>query len=203
MKLFIVEIGAPGSGKGTLQTHGFKRVLNQYSYFSTGEVMRDEIRRKTHFGKEIEVYNSQCQMVPDNLTLQLVRNEFEKFNGNKVVVADGFPRTVPQMEPAFELVKEQGFERILVLHIDTPKETCIERLVKAERGREDDGDVENANIRYDIYQNKTLPVLKEIIKSSFEYGCNYITIDGTHMQRDAERYARGIASLYGLSTVVS
>lgn len=201
MKLFIIEIGAPGSGKGTLQTHGFSKVLRNYYYFSTGEEMRAERERKTHLGKQFDVYHDRGIMVPDALTLQLVVGEFEKANGNKVIVSDGFPRTVSQMVPAFKLVKGQGFERILIVNIDTPKETCLERIVQAKRGRDDDGDLEKAEIRYSIFMDETLPVLREMISSSLDSGCDHITIDGTHMKQDAQRYARGIASLYGLETV--
>jgi adenylate kinase len=102
--LNLVLLGPPGSGKGT-QAELLRDRLG-FVHYSTGDVFRDHIKRKTSVGFEVEEYVVSGRLVPDEVVLEVV-NAFLAEHAGKPIVYDGFPRTVPQAE---------GLDRVLGGH---------------------------------------------------------------------------------------
>ena len=94
----IVIFGAPGSGKGTQSD----KLIEHYKLFhiSTGDVLRDNIKRGTELGKIAKGYIDQGQLVPDELIIDILAQVLDENmdNASDGVIFDGFPRTIPQAE---------------------------------------------------------------------------------------------------------
>ncbi|MEO0081492.1 MAG: adenylate kinase [candidate division WOR-3 bacterium] len=123
--LNLVLLGPPGGGKGT-QAELLRDRLG-FVHYSTGDVFRDHIRRKTPVGLEVGEYVVSGRLVPDDVVLEVV-NAFLSEHAGKSIVYDGFPRTVPQAE---------GLDRVLGGHrlavdaavlIDLADEEVVKRL---------------------------------------------------------------------------
>lgn len=102
--LNLILLGPPGSGKGT-QAELLRDRL-EFVHYSTGDVFRDHIKRKTPVGLEVEEYVVTGKLVPDDVVLEVV-NAFLAEHAGRPIVYDGFPRTVPQAE---------GLDRVLAGH---------------------------------------------------------------------------------------
>ena len=107
--LNLVLFGAPGSGKGTQS----EKIIEKYGlhHISTGEVLRDHIRRQTDLGKTAQKYIDEGQLIPDDLMVSILDEVFENEAKDKPgVIFDGFPRTIPQAEALKELLHKRGTE---------------------------------------------------------------------------------------------
>ena len=104
--LNIVIFGAPGSGKGTQSD----KLIDHYKLFhiSTGDVLRDNIKRGTELGKIAKGYIDQGQLVPDELIIDILAQVLDenKDNAHEGVIFDGFPRTIPQAEALEQLLAD-------------------------------------------------------------------------------------------------
>jgi len=128
----LVLFGPPGSGKGT-QAELLRDKLG-FVHYSTGEVFRDHISRKTPVGLEVEEYVTTGKLVPDDVVLEVV-NAFVADHVGKPVVYDGFPRTLPQAE---------GLDRVLSAHelavdtavlVDLDDDEVVKRLTSRRQCR--------------------------------------------------------------------
>ena len=90
----LILLGAPGAGKGT-QATGLSEILN-IPHISTGEIFRDNIRRNTELGKLADTYISKGELVPDHVTVQIVKDRISQKDCSKGFILDGFPRTIAQ-----------------------------------------------------------------------------------------------------------
>lgn len=121
----IILLGAPGSGKGTeakmlAARTGMKHV-------STGDIFRAEIAAKTALGIEADSYISKGNLVPDSITLGMVKS---RLSGEKSgLLFDGFPRSIAQAEGLDSWFAEIGRKLDLVIFLDVPDENIISRLV--------------------------------------------------------------------------
>lgn len=90
----LIFLGPPGAGKGTLAT----RVSKEYGIpqISTGDIFRDAIKRETELGKKVKEIVGRGDLVPDELTVSLVRERLAQADAAKGYILDGFPRTIPQ-----------------------------------------------------------------------------------------------------------
>lgn len=167
--LNIVIFGAPGSGKGTQS----ENLIEHYKLFhiSTGDVLRDHMRRGTELGKTAKEFIDQGQLIPDELMIGILAqviddNKDEAQNG---VIFDGFPRTIPQAEALETLLNERGTSVSAVVGLEVPEEELIDRLVKRGlmSGRSDDNE-ETIKKRLDVYHNQTSP-LQEFYKEKGLY----------------------------------
>lgn len=167
--LNIVIFGAPGSGKGTQS----ENLIEHYKLFhiSTGDVLRDHIRRGTELGNTAKCYIDQGQLIPDELMIGILAqviddNKEEAVNG---VIFDGFPRTIPQAEALETLLNERGTSVTAVVGLEVPEQELIDRLVKRGQmsGRSDDNE-ETIKKRLDVYHNQTSP-LQEFYKEKGLY----------------------------------
>ena len=178
--LNIVIFGAPGSGKGTQS----ENLITHYKLFhiSTGDVLRDHIRRGTELGKTAKEYIDQGQLIPDELMIDILAQVIDdnKKKAKKGVIFDGFPRTIPQAEALETLLNERGTKVSAVIGLEVPEEELIDRLVKRGQmsGRSDDNE-ETIKKRLDVYHNQTSP-LQEFYKEKGLYRAikGIGTIDG-------------------------
>lgn len=178
--LNIVIFGAPGSGKGTQS----ENLIAHYKLFhiSTGDVLRDHIRRGTELGKTAKEYIDQGQLIPDELMIDILAQVIDdnKKKSKKGVIFDGFPRTIPQAEALETLLNERGTKVSAVIGLEVPEEELIDRLVKRGQmsGRSDDNE-ETIKKRLDVYHNQTSP-LQEFYKEKGLYRAikGIGTIDG-------------------------
>ncbi|ATZ17752.1 adenylate kinase family protein [Mesoplasma melaleucae] len=120
----IMLLGAPGSGKGTLAE---KLIKNQgFNQMSTGDLMRKEIKDKTPLGIECARYMNEGNLVPDEVTMEIVKN-FLKDNHNQLIF-DGIPRTLNQAKILEENLSELNSQIDKVIYIDVPTELLLERI---------------------------------------------------------------------------
>ena len=100
--LNIVLFGPPGAGKGTQS----ERLIEQYGlvHLSTGDVFRANIKGETELGKLAKSYMDQGQLVPDSVTIDMLRSEVLKHENPKGFIFDGFPRTNAQAEALDEFL---------------------------------------------------------------------------------------------------
>lgn len=157
--LNIVMFGAPGSGKGTQS----EVLIKTYGLFhiSTGDVLRDHIKRGTPLGKTAQEYINQGQLIPDELMVNILASVMDdnKDAAAKGVIFDGFPRTIPQAEALEEMLQQRGTKVSAVIGLDVPEEILIGRLLNRgkESGRSDDN-LETITSRLEVYNNQTAPL---------------------------------------------
>ena len=125
--MIIIMLGAPGTGKGTVA--GILKDKLEIPQVSTGDIFRKHIKEGTELGKLAESYISKGDLVPDEVTIDLVKNRLEEPDVQKGIILDGFPRTVNQAEKLDEILSEKGKKVDLVINLTTPEEEIIERIV--------------------------------------------------------------------------
>ena len=172
--LNIVIFGAPGSGKGTQSD----KIIEHYKLFhiSTGDVLRDNIKRGTELGKVAKGYIDQGQLVPDELIIDILAQVLDenKENAREGVIFDGFPRTIPQAEALEQLLADRGTKIDAVVGLEVPEEELIKRILLRGQlsGRADDNE-DTARKRLETYHNQTSP-----LKAYYEQQGKYRAING-------------------------
>ena len=172
--LNIVIFGAPGSGKGTQSD----KLIDHYKLFhiSTGDVLRDHIKRGTDLGKTAKGYIDQGQLVPDELIIDILAQVLDdnKDNAKEGVIFDGFPRTIPQAEALEQLLADRGTRIDAVVGLEVPEEELIKRiLLRGQMSGRSDYNEETARKRLETYHNQTSP-----LKAYYEEQGKYRAIDG-------------------------
>lgn len=169
----IVIFGAPGSGKGTQS----ENLIKNYGLFhiSTGEVLRDQIKRGTELGKTAEAYISKGQLIPDDLMISILADILDNTPAAKDgVIFDGFPRTIEQAKALRTMLEKRGdkVDAVVGLHVD--EDELVKRLLKRgeESGRSDDN-LETIKNRLNVYHSQTQPLQK-----FYEEGGEYLAIEG-------------------------
>ena len=180
----IVLFGGPGSGKGTQS----EKLIEKYGlhHISTGEVLRDHIKRGTELGKIAKQYIDEGQLIPDELMIQILDNVLETEAKDKPgVIFDGFPRTIPQAEALNDLLKKRNRELHAVVGLEVPDEELVARMLNRGKltGRADDNE-ETIKKRLNVYHNQTSP-----LKEHYKKINKYLSIDG---KRDIEGIFRSI-----------
>ena len=124
----IVMLGAPGTGKGTVG----KLLSKEFNipHISSGEIFRSYSKKHDELAKEIESYISKGNLVPDELTIKLIRNRLSELDCKTGFILDGFPRTVAQAESLYEILKEQGRAINIVVYLNLADEEIIDRTIK-------------------------------------------------------------------------
>jgi len=161
----LVIFGPLGSGKGT-QAQKIKEKYD-FIHFSTGDLLRDEIKKQTPLGKNIEMVVNSGALVSDELIEEIVK-EFIKNNKNaRGIIFDGFPRTLHQAEMLDKELANNNMKIDLVIKLDIPEATIKNRLQyrALKEGRADDND-ETINNRLQFYYNHTLPILNYYKKTN-------------------------------------
>ena len=122
----IIMLGAPGAGKGTQA----KMIAEKYGipHISTGDIFRANIKNGTELGKKAKSYMDQGQLVPDELTLDLIMDRFKEDDCKNGYVLDGFPRTIPQAEALDAALKANGEKIDFAIDVDVPDENIVKRM---------------------------------------------------------------------------
>jgi adenylate kinase len=126
MKMKIVLLGPPGAGKGTQA----KQISITYDipHISTGDIFRKNISEKTKLGIEAKGYMDKGLLVPDELTINIVKDRLDENDCKVGFLLDGFPRTVEQAEALDAFLNEKGTKIDATLLIDVPKGSILERM---------------------------------------------------------------------------
>ena len=156
----IVIFGAPGSGKGTQSD----KMIAEYGlgHISTGDVLRDEIKKDTELGKLAASYINGGNLIPDDLMVSILAKVYDSFGrGHKGVIFDGFPRTIPQAEALKKMLEERGDKVYAMIELDVPEDELMARLIKRgqESGRADDNE-ETIKKRLGVYHSQTQPLIE-------------------------------------------
>lgn len=125
--MYIVMLGAPGSGKGTVAKMLAKKT--GLPHISTGDMFREQIKKETELGKLANSYISQGQLVPDEVTIGIVKDRLSFEDAKNGVILDGFPRTLEQAKVLDEILKEQGKEVTIVPELVIPDQVIVERIL--------------------------------------------------------------------------
>lgn len=122
----IILMGPPGAGKGT----NAKRIASFYKipHISTGDMFREAIKNKTSLGELANSYMSKGLLVPDEVTIGLVKERLSRDDCKEGYLLDGFPRTMVQAEALTELSTEIGRPITNVLNIVVPESILIDRI---------------------------------------------------------------------------
>ena len=118
----IILLGAPGAGKGT-QAQYLKKKFN-IPQISTGDMLRSAVDNKTELGIKAKKFMEDGQLVPDHLIIDLVKLRISDQDCENGFLLDGFPRTIPQAEA----MSDEGININIVIEINVPDQTIIERL---------------------------------------------------------------------------
>ncbi|MBI5997380.1 adenylate kinase [Clostridium perfringens] len=181
----IVLLGPPGAGKGTQA----KSISNRYSipHISTGDIFRKNISENTPLGIEAKSYMDNGQLVPDEVTINMVKDKLQQDDCKNGYLLDGFPRTVHQAEALDNFLTEREESIDTALLIEVPKEFILERMTgrrvcpscgasyhikfnpPANDGKCDlcgsdviqrkDDTEETVKERLDVYENQTQPLI--------------------------------------------
>jgi adenylate kinase len=156
--LFILLLGAPGSGKGTqgaiLGHHlGLPKI-------TTGDILRAAVRDGTPLGLEAKKYMDEGKLVPDTVILRLIKEELARPAAKEGAILDGFPRTAPQAELVDATLGERGQRLNHILLLDVPEEELVRRLSAraTAEGRSDDAPAA-IRTRLQVYQRDTAPLV--------------------------------------------
>lgn len=161
----LILFGPPGSGKGTQAVN----LVEKYGllHISTGDLFRYEMKNNTPLGLEAKSYIEKGELVPDSVTIGMLKNKMDANQDVKGYILDGFPRTVPQAEALDQLLASQSDEVTALVALDVDDEVLIERLQgrAATSGRADDADVNIIKNRIEVYKNQTSIVAEYYGKS--------------------------------------
>ena len=168
----IVIFGAPGSGKGTQS----EKMIEKYGLgrISTGDVLRDQIKRGTELGKTAKGYIDNGQLIPDDLMVSILADVYDSFGKeHKGVIFDGFPRTIPQAQALKDMLAKRGHKVAAMIELDVPEDELMKRLIKRgqESGRSDDNE-ETIKKRLTVYHNQTAPLIEWYEKEGIHHHIN-------------------------------
>lgn len=126
MATYIVLLGPPGAGKGT-QAQVVSREMN-LAHISSGDLFRENLKNQTDLGKLAQGYMNRGELVPDDVTIAMVKERLSRSDCRDGALLDGFPRTPAQAEALSEMLASLGQRILSVPYISVPAQSLIERL---------------------------------------------------------------------------
>jgi len=158
-KFNVIIFGAPGSGKGTQS----ELLASKYGllHISTGEILREEIKKQSELGKLADEYISKGQLAPDELIIKIIELFLEANSEAKGIIFDGFPRTLAQGKALDDMLRKKETSVIAVINLDVEEKEIIARLINRgiATGRTDDTP-ETISNRLKVYHEQTEPLLE-------------------------------------------
>lgn len=156
----LVLFGKPGAGKGT-QANFLKEKYN-LKHISTGDVFRFNIKNGTELGILAKSYIDKGELVPDQVTIDMLKDEVEKNPDADGFIFDGFPRTNAQAEALDELLEQKSMKIHATIALEADDQVLISRLLERGKvsGRTDDQDEAKIRNRFEEYNEKTAPLIE-------------------------------------------
>lgn len=169
----IVLFGKPGAGKGTQAE--FLKSKYQLFHISTGDLFRHHISNKTDLGMLAQSYMNKGDLVPDQVTIDMLKDAVETHSEAKGFIFDGFPRTSKQAEALDTFLSEKSMQISATVALEADDDVLVERLVNRGKtsGRVDDQDEEKIRNRFEEYDNKTAP-----LRDFYEAQGKFHSVDG-------------------------
>jgi len=187
----IVLFGPPGAGKGT-QANFLKEAYNLV-HISTGDVFRFNIKNETALGMLAKSYMDKGELVPDQVTIDMLNAEVEKNADAKGFIFDGFPRTNAQADALNQLMLSKDSQINAMIALEVDDEVLVQRLLERGKtsGRADDADESIIRNRIKEYYSKTA-----ILKDFYSAQDKYFGVDGVGSIEDiTERLSKVIDNL--------
>ena len=165
--------GPPGAGKGTQSKYLVKK-LNGFQ-ISTGDILREEIKKDSEIGKKIINDMNEGKFVSDEIVNSLLKNYVFDKNKKKKLIFDGYPRSINQAKKLETLLKQSNQKIDFIFYLNVSKEIIVNRIKKRKiLEKRSDDDLDTTLKRYDTYIETTRPVLDYYSKNS-----NFHEIDGS------------------------
>jgi len=181
----LLIMGPPGAGKGTQAAEIVKEL--KVPHISTGDMLREAVKKGTEMGKKAKEYMDKGQLVPDEVIIGVVKERLAQPDCKAGFLLDGFPRTLPQAEALDQTLKEMGIKLDSVINIRVPRERIVDRITGrrvcrscgdtyhivnkppkendkcdkcgGELYQRSDDTAETVNKRLDVYEAQTQPLL--------------------------------------------
>lgn len=120
--MYIIMLGAPGSGKGTIG----RAICDEFNlvYVSTGDIFREELSQKTELGMKAQEYMDKGELVPDEITIAMVTHKLDQLDN---ALLDGFPRTIAQAESLRKYLNQKNKVITDVINLEVPDKDIIKR----------------------------------------------------------------------------
>ena len=169
----LVLFGKPGAGKGTQAA--FLIAKYKLVHLSTGDLFRFNIENKTEIGLLAKSFMDKGELVPDELTINMLENEVDQITNPKGFIFDGFPRTNSQAKALDLFLEKKGMNITATISLDAEDEILVKRLLERGlvSGRVDDQDKSKIFNRFDEYNKKTAP-----LRDYYKMQNKFYTING-------------------------
>ena len=161
----LVIFGPPGAGKGTQS----KFISNKFNLFqlSTGELLREEIKKKTELGSKISAIINSGDLVSDDIVSDLIEKFISNKNYSKKIIFDGYPRNLNQARKLDNLLNKYSQKINIVLKLSVSLNTIKKRISERQSKENRSDDSEDIAIkRYSTYENSIQPVIDHYKKSN-------------------------------------
>ncbi|MEZ4811561.1 MAG: adenylate kinase [Allomuricauda sp.] len=169
----LVLFGKPGAGKGTQA--GFLKDKYNLKHISTGDVFRFNIQNGTDLGKLAKSFIDRGDLVPDEVTIKMLKAEVEKNPDAAGFIFDGFPRTEAQAEALDNFLESKDMKVNATIALEAEDDILVARLLERgkQSGRSDDQDESKIRNRFDEYNQKTAP-----LKAYYERQGKFHSVNG-------------------------
>ncbi len=169
----LVLFGKPGAGKGTQA--GFLKEKYNLKHISTGDVFRYNMKNGTELGKLAKSYIDRGDLVPDEVTIDMLKAEVEKNPEASGFIFDGFPRTEAQAQALDNFLESKNMKVDATIALEADDDVLVARLLERgkESGRTDDQDESKIRNRFEEYNQKTAP-----LRSYYEKQGKFFSVNG-------------------------